>query len=237
MKKGIIIALALAALFFLSPALASAQSNYYYVPSNQYNQHSYTGGVYGSTMNEEQLIKFLQQLIIDLQKQLAARDNYYTPGYQNPYYGGGYGYNYGYKDNYVIGDPRGDYRNRDDDEPEVETERARDIEEDEAELRGFVDMNDFDDGEVFFVYGEDEDQIEDVDRDYDSYRDVDEDGDDLQKVRVDSSFDDDDDFEETVFGLDDDTDYYFQICVGYEDEDDDDVIECGGVEEFTTDRD
>lgn len=123
-----------------------------------------------------------------------------------------------------------------DDEPDVETDRASGVDEDSAYLEGEVDMNDFRNGEVFFVYGEDEDQVEDVEDDFDSYYDVDEDGDDLQKVRVDRDLDDEDDYRERVDDLDEDERYYFQICVAYEDDDDDDVITCGGVEEFETDR-
>lgn len=137
-----------------------------------------------------------------------------------------------------------DWRNDDDwwnddydDEPRVTTRSAFDIDEDSARFEGSVDMNDFRNGEVFFVYGEDEDDIEDVADDYDSYRDVDEDGDDLQKFRIDSDLDNDSDYEIRVDGLDDDTDYFFVLCVGYEDEDDDDVLECSSVREFTTDED
>lgn len=122
-----------------------------------------------------------------------------------------------------------------DDEPDVRTESAENVEEDEAELHGEVDMNDFDNGIVFFVYGEDEDQIEDVEDDYDTYSDVDEDGDDLQKVRMDSDLDGSANYELRVRNLDDDTEYFFQICVEYEDEDDDEVLMCGGVEDFETD--
>lgn len=123
-----------------------------------------------------------------------------------------------------------------DDEPDVDTFSARDIDEDSAELRGEVDMNDFRNGLVFFVYGEDEDDVEDVDRE-DEYRDIDQRGDDLRKFIVDSDLDDDEDYTGQVRGLDDDTDYYFRICVEYEDEDDDETLECGDVEEFETDRD
>lgn len=124
----------------------------------------------------------------------------------------------------------------DDDKPEVETDSARDIDEDSAELRGEVDMNDNEDGIVFFVYGEDEDEIEDVE-DEDDYYDVDEDGDDLQKILVANFFNGSEDFEQKVFSLDDDTDHYFRICVEYQDDDDDSQIECGEVREFETDRD
>jgi hypothetical protein len=124
-----------------------------------------------------------------------------------------------------------------DEEPRVTTRSAFDIDEDSARFEGSVDMNDFRNGEVFFVYGEDEDDIEDVADDFDSYSDVDEDGDDLQKFRLDSDLDSDSDYEIRVDGLDDDTDYYFVLCVGYEDEDDDEVLECSSVRDFTTDED
>ncbi len=123
---------------------------------------------------------------------------------------------------------------RDDDEPDVDTDEAEDVEEDEAELHGEVDMNDFRNGLVFFVYGEDEDEVEDVE-DEDEYRDIDENGDDLQKVIVDSDLDGDRNYWRRVVGLDDNTDHYFRICVEYEDEDDDETLECGDVEHFETD--
>jgi len=45
----------------------------------------------------------------------------------------------------------GSSNNNNDEEPDVDTERATDIEDDEAELNGFVDMNDFNNGIVFFA--------------------------------------------------------------------------------------
>lgn len=122
----------------------------------------------------------------------------------------------------------------DDDAPEADTRDADDVTDDSAELRGSVDMNDFNNGIVFFVWGEDEDQVEDVE-DEDRYSDIDEDGDDLQKYRVDTDLDDDRSYTLEVNGLDDNTDYYFRICVEYEDEDDDERLECGEVERFETD--
>lgn len=209
---------------------AEANSNYYYAPAAYQYQPTTYGSWYTqpttSTMTNAEMIAFLKQLIAQLQAQLANQNTYYYG--QGGYYGNNYGY--------VIGEPRGDSSRHDDDEPEVQTDGATSIEENEAELEGNVDMMDFEDGEVFFVYGEDEDQIEDVEDDFDTYSDIDEDGDDLQKVMADSSFDDEDDFSERVTGLNEDTDYYFQICVGFEDEDHDDVIVCGGVEDFTTDE-
>jgi len=123
----------------------------------------------------------------------------------------------------------------DEDAPEVETEDVDDIERTTAELNGSVDMNDFKNGIVFFVWGEDEDQVEDVE-DEDEYDDVDEDGDDLQKQRVDSDLDGEDDYKLDIRNLDRNTDHYYTICVEYEDEDDDETLECGSVEEFETDN-
>lgn len=123
----------------------------------------------------------------------------------------------------------------DDDYPEVDVDSAINITDDSARLRGDVDMNDFNNGLVFFVYGEDEDQVDDIARDYETYSDVDEDGDDLQKIRIDYDLDNDASFYASVSGLDDDTDIFFTLCVEFEDEDDDDRIICGDTEEFTTD--
>ena len=127
-------------------------------------------------------------------------------------------------------------RNDDDDAPEVDTDNASNISDDSARLRGEVDMNDFRNGLVFFVYGEDEDQVEDIEDDFDEYRDIDEDGDDLQKIKVDSDLDNSATYTATINGLDDDTDFYFTLCVEHEDEDNDETIVCGKVEDFETDN-
>ncbi len=123
-----------------------------------------------------------------------------------------------------------------DDEPDVETEDVDDVRDDSAEINGSVDMNDFNNGLVFFVWGEDEGEIEDVE-DEDDYSDVEEQGDDLQKQRVDSDLDGQDSYSLDIDNLDDDTEIFYTICVAYEDEDDDEVVDCGSVEEFETDRD
>ncbi len=123
----------------------------------------------------------------------------------------------------------------DDDYPDVETGDADDITDDSAEIYGEVDMNDFNNGLAFFVWGEDEDQVADIEDDYDEYRDIDEDGDDLQKTRVDTDVGGELEAWATIYGLDDDTRIYYNFCVEFEDEDDDETIECGGVEDFRTD--
>lgn len=121
-----------------------------------------------------------------------------------------------------------------DENPDVETNEADDISDDEAEISGDVDMNDLENGLVFFVWGEDEDQVSDIEDDFDTYDDVDEDGEDLQKLLADSDHDGSAEFIADLSGLDDDTEYFFNLCVEYEDEDDDDTIMCGSVESFTT---
>jgi hypothetical protein len=238
MKKAMIIAFSLFVAVLVLPDSASAQGNYYYYPTSGYQQvvlpsYSYN---YGATqMSEAQIRAHLQQLILQLQSQIASQSWNYQIG--NPYVG-----NSSY--NYVVGQPRSySYSHSDDDdddynddEAEANTDSADDIGRNEAELRGEVDMNDFEDGEVFFVYGTDEDMVEDVEGDFDSYSDVDTEGYRLQKVRVDSGLDGDDEYSKYIYGLDRDEDYYFRICVGYEDEDDDEVLTCGDVEEFTTDN-
>jgi hypothetical protein len=122
----------------------------------------------------------------------------------------------------------------DDDIPDVQTEDASNVTDDSAKMSGEVDMNDFEDGIVFLVYGEDEGMVEDVENE-NQYGDIDEDGDDLQTVTVYSGLDDDRTFWYSVSGLDDNTDYYFRYCVEYEDEDGDETLECGSVEHFETD--
>ncbi len=130
-----------------------------------------------------------------------------------------------------------DYRDdNNEDRPDVQTDEVLRITDSAAEIRGEVDMNDEEDGVVFFAYGEDEDMVDDV-ADEDTYEDVDTDGDDLQKVRVESSFDGDARFYAYLSGLDDDTEHFYRMCVAYEDEDNDEAMECGDVESFETDRD
>lgn len=123
------------------------------------------------------------------------------------------------------------------DGPEAITNSARNVDSDSAVLRGSVDMNDFNNGRVFFVYGEDEGQVEDVEDDFNTYAEVDEDGKDLQKVLVDSDLDDTETYSREVTSLDDDTRHYYSLCVEFEDEDGDDKLVCGDVEEFETDKD
>ena len=128
-----------------------------------------------------------------------------------------------------------DDNNNDEDAPSVSVEDADDVDENSAELAGDVDMNNFNNGTVFFVYGEDENDVEDA-ADEDQYSDIDTNGLDIMKTIVDSDLDDDDTYNLDVSGLDEDTNYFFRICVEYDDEDNDETLECSSVEELTTDE-
>ncbi len=131
-----------------------------------------------------------------------------------------------------------DDSNDDDDNdvhPTVTTQSPNNVSTSSATLRGTVDMNDFENGVSFFVYGEDESQVEDVEDDFDSYDDVDEDGEDLRKSLVDPDVDDVETYASDVTGLDPNTDIFYVMCVAYDDEDSDDTVKCGTVREFETD--
>lgn len=122
-----------------------------------------------------------------------------------------------------------------DNEPDVATGDVTNVTYSSARLEGEVDMNDFGNGEVFFVYGEDENAIDDASNES-KYNDIDESGSDLRKVVVSSSLDNDDTFTKSISNLQDDTDIFYRLCVGYTDDNDDDVLVCGDVENFTTEK-
>ncbi len=143
---------------------------------------------------------------------------------------------YGIVRSFVTDEDSDDDENTNDDEPEVSTNSVQDIEDTSAELRGDVRMNDFDNGIVFFVYGEDRDLVEEVADEYGRYADIDEEGDDLQKVLVDNDLDSNGAYVTTIGSLDADTTYYVAIGLQYEDEDGDEVISLGTVRSFRTDR-
>ncbi len=154
------------------------------------------------------------------------RNNHSSRGYDRPYIPGW---------NNSDDEDDDDNHNNDEDTPEASTDDAEDIEETRAEIHGEVFMNEYENGIAFFVYGEDEDMVEDVE-DESEFDDVKQDGDDLKKILLSSNLDDDRSFSARISNLDEDTDHFFRICVEYDDEDDDETLECGEVEEFTTDN-
>lgn len=123
-----------------------------------------------------------------------------------------------------------------DEAPVVKTLRPESVGTHTATLVGTIDMNDFRDGTIFFVYGEDRDAIRDVEKQYDSYEDIRERGDDRQKIFLDASLTKDKRYKKTLTALDARTRQYYAIGVAYENEDDDMVIMLGNVYSFTTKR-
>lgn len=118
--------------------------------------------------------------------------------------------------------------------PVAITDSARSVDEDSAELRGSVDMRDYADGLVFFVWGEDENDIDDVSRE-DRYSDVITRGDDLEKKVVDSRHDGNRNFNLDVYNLREDERHYFRICVEYDRSGREELV-CGSVRDFETNR-
>ena len=119
-----------------------------------------------------------------------------------------------------------------DTEPEVTARNASGISDDSVLLHGTVDMNDYRNGLVFFVYGEDEDFVSEVESSFETYDDVNEHGVDLQKVLVDSDLDNSLTYQLRVTNLTADTKQYFTLCVEYENGDSN--LLCGAVRSFTT---
>lgn len=121
-----------------------------------------------------------------------------------------------------------------DETPRLSTRNAYDVDYGEVRLEGTVDMNDFRNGEIFFVYGEDKYQVQDIADDYRRYSNIYQDGDDLQTYRVARNLNGKSTYKIRISGLDEDTRHYFTLCAGYEDQYNDDVIECTAVRSFTT---
>lgn len=122
-----------------------------------------------------------------------------------------------------------------DDEPEVSNDDVTSVDSDSARISGRVDMNDFENGIAFLVYGEDESRVEDV-ADEDRYSDVSTYSYELRKVSLSTNLDSDRDFSTTISGLHDDTEYFYRFCVQYEDNDNDDRLVCSDVDNFDTDN-
>jgi hypothetical protein len=123
-----------------------------------------------------------------------------------------------------------------DDEPEVETTDVDDISGDNATIFGFIDMNDFEEGTAFFVYGRDEDLVNDVENDYEEYGDIVAPVNGFGKALVDKSFSGNDEISFELDGLVEDSTYYYRACVEYDEDSNDYVIICGDTEDFESDN-
>lgn len=231
--KKAITGLFVAVLFFMVAAPFASADSY---NSNKHNKNKaypmYQQTYVTHTSDDtEALLSQIRVLLAQLQKLQAQQ---YTYTYKQPVhwlqeYNAQKSKNYTYWYDYDSDD------DNDEDVPEVTTDDADDVSDNQAELNGEIEMNDFENGVAFFVYGEDEEEVEEVE-DEDSYNDISSNGDDLQKVLLSSNLDDDRSFSAQIYNLDEDTEIYYRICVAYEDEDDDDAMECGDVESFETDN-
>lgn len=119
-------------------------------------------------------------------------------------------------------------------EPVVVTRAPGDITEDTVVIRGQVEMEDFDNGVVFFVYGKNATMVNDVDEDFDTFADIDESGEDLEKIQVDADLDGVSSYDEEIENLDGNTKYYYRVGVQYENEDGEDTLKLGDARSFTT---
>lgn len=122
------------------------------------------------------------------------------------------------------------------DDLSLDTKAPYDITRSSAELRGRVETGDVNDVDVFFVWGEDRSDVEDVDNE-NRYSDIYQNGKKLQKKRIRTDFDGNQNFSLDVDGLDADERIYYRICAEYEKSNGDDDIKCGDLEDFETKRD
>lgn len=125
--------------------------------------------------------------------------------------------------------------NSNSDIPQVTAENATSIDTDSAKLAGRVDMNDYENGIAFLVYGESETRLDNV-SDEDRYDAVSTYNYDLRKVLLSSNLDYDQSFTTSISGLHDDTKYFYRFCVQYSDSRDNDRLVCSDVENFYTDN-
>lgn len=119
-------------------------------------------------------------------------------------------------------------------QPEATTKIVYNVTRKSADLRGEVDMNDYNNGLVFFVYGQKESYVRDVEYE-NSYSSIHNDGQYIRKVLVDADLDSSDSYTENIDGLESSERYYYRICVEYTKTNGDSDLECGSVKYFNTD--
>jgi len=118
--------------------------------------------------------------------------------------------------------------------PRLTLDRATDVTSYNATLSGSIDMNDFRNGRVFFLYGESREAIAEVPQRYDQYSRIRTDGDNLQKVLVDTDLDRFDEYSTELYNLDLDTRHYYALGVEYENEYNDEVLLLSTIRYFAT---
>ena len=122
--------------------------------------------------------------------------------------------------------------------PHVITGSVSDIGTTSANIFGWVsNFNSSENVDAFFVFGTDDEVIEDIPDIYDSYNEIIENGQSLRKVFygelfyvVDSEFD------SIITELDDNTHYYYSACIEFLDENNAPNLVCGNDESFVTEN-
>lgn len=115
--------------------------------------------------------------------------------------------------------------------PDAQTQAAQNVTQNSATLRGNVNMNDFSNGTVFFVWGQNQNQVQNASN-YNTYNSIPQNGQNLQKQTVQSGFSGSSNFDTYVSGLNTNNQYYFRICVEYYDVSS--RLECGNLRNFNT---
>lgn len=121
-----------------------------------------------------------------------------------------------------------------DEKPKVTTGRVTDVTEEGAVVGGSVRMNDFRNGIVFVVYGEDQALVRAVSQEANRYSRITQEGDALQKRLLDGDEDGDGEYTFALSDLDLGTAHYYAVGVEYRDQDDNYQIILGSVSSFTT---
>jgi hypothetical protein len=121
-----------------------------------------------------------------------------------------------------------------DEKPKVTTGRVTDSTEEGAVVAGSVRMNDFRNGVVFVVYGEDQALVRAVPQNANRYSRIMQEGDALQKRLLDEDEDGDGEYTLAISDLDLGTTHYYAVGVEYRDQDDNYQMILGAVSSFTT---
>lgn len=114
--------------------------------------------------------------------------------------------------------------------PLAETEGATDIRSTNARVQGFVSMNDYKTGVVFFVSGTNRSLVEDAE-DYSSYEEIPVAAPSIKKQIANRSFTGRNTVTSNLGGLQNGTRHFYRVCVEYNEARD---VRCGQVESFTT---
>ncbi len=117
--------------------------------------------------------------------------------------------------------------------PTAETEGSSNLSSYGGYIYGFVSMNDYSEGNVFFVYGTDRSLVRSADE-YNSYAEIPVLSGAVTKNSVDANFTGRNTAYTYMYGLSNARTYYYRVCVEYADSGDSPELECGQIETFTT---